>query len=105
MVVEILKVVKFIFRKELETRIPLGYWTDKDNLFYGKIFEKEFNYECNWEKTWDEPHYAILRESSENENLKLSYTNPITASNQGIGSGAGYIELSNGTYEIDSSLN
>lgn len=32
------------------------------------------------------------------------YTNPATGSTQGIGSGAGYIEISNGTYTIDSSM-
>ena len=50
-------------------------------------------------------HVAELREYSTDESLKLSYTNPVTGSNQGIGSGAGYIELSNGTYEVDPSLN
>ena len=33
------------------------------------------------------------------------YTNPITSNTQGVGSGAGYIELDNGTYTIDSNLN
>ena len=33
------------------------------------------------------------------------YSNPITSNTQGIGSGAGYIELDNGTYTIDSNLN
>lgn len=34
-----------------------------------------------------------------------SVLNSVDMSLQGIGSGAGYIELSNGTYEVDSSLN
>lgn len=35
----------------------------------------------------------------------LSYNNPITDNCQGIGSGAGYIEISNGTYIVDPSMN
>lgn len=34
-----------------------------------------------------------------------NYKNPITNSKQGIGSGAGYIEISNGTYIVDNSMN
>ena len=33
------------------------------------------------------------------------YTNSATGSTQGIGSGAGYIEVSNGTYAVESSMN
>ena len=46
---------------------------------------------------------VLVRES---KTCELSgYTNPITSNTQGIGSGAGYIELDNGTYIIDSNLN
>ena len=45
----------------------------------------------------------------ENINIMLGLTgNPLSnvdMSTQGIGSGAGYIEVSNGTYTIDSNLN
>ena len=33
------------------------------------------------------------------------YINPITNNSQGVGSGAGYIEISNGIYTLDPSLN
>lgn len=36
---------------------------------------------------------------------KSGYINPSTNSIYGIGSGAGYIELSNGTYIIDGNMN
>ena len=38
-------------------------------------------------------------------NPSISILTNINMTNQGIGSGAGYIEVSNGTYKIDSSLN
>ena len=45
----------------------------------------------------------ILRKAMETE--KSGYINAIDNSFYGIGSGAGYIEVSNGTYKIDPSLN
>ena len=45
----------------------------------------------------------ILRKAMETE--KSGYENPLNASFYGVGSGAGYIEISNGKYEVDSKLN
>ena len=42
---------------------------------------------------------------NENGIEKTSYINPISNNLQGIGTGAGYIEISNGTYIIDSLMN
>lgn len=42
--------------------------------------------------------------SSERE-IKTTYINSITNNCQGVGSGFGYIELSNGSYEVDANLN
>lgn len=50
-------------------------------------------------------NYANICVRNETSTPILSYINPITGNCQGIGSGAGYIELSNGTYTIDSSMN
>lgn len=45
----------------------------------------------------------ILREAMETE--KIGYINDIDDSFYGVGSGAGYIEISNGKYEVDPKLN
>ena len=47
-------------------------------------------------------NYLIRAEENCNTN---GYTNPITLDVYGIGSGAGYIEVSNGTYIVDSGMN
>ena len=86
-----------------------------------------FTYENNYK-------YTMVETSNQQSVDKTDYTNPIynendnfkskkildinnilgitdnplvnvDMSNQGIGSGAGYIEISNGTYTIDASLN
>lgn len=54
-------------------------------------------------------NYTSARYMNINEKLGIEYCasvfNNIDLSYQGIGSGAGYIEVSNGTYKVDSSLN
>ena len=47
----------------------------------------------------------LMRDESISNSYKTGYTNPETGKCYGIGSGAGYIETSNGTYTVDSSLN
>lgn len=89
----------------LEITTSLGFWTNQDNKYYSALFGTEVNYTTTWGTENGNDHVAELREYSTDEGLKLSYINPVTKSNQGIGSGAGYIELSNGTYEVDPSLN
>ncbi len=89
----------------LKITTSLGFWTDQDNRYYSALFGTEVNYTTTWGTENGNDHVAELRDYSTDESLKLSYTDPVTSSNQGIGSGAGYIELSNGTYEVDSALN
>lgn len=91
--------------KLLEITTPLGFWTEQDNKYYSALFKTNINFETTWGKENIESGVGKLRDDSIDESLKLSYINPVTKSNQGIGSGAGYIELSNGTYEVDSKLN
>ena len=38
-------------------------------------------------------------------NSNVSFLTNVDMSKQGIGSGAGYIEVSNGTYTVDASMN
>jgi len=50
----------------------------------------------------------LIREEIVENNIrkiKSGYINPNTNSVYGIGSGAGYIELSNGTYQVDNNMN
>ncbi len=54
-------------------------------------------------ETYNELELVCVRYEQSCE--KSGYINPETGSEQGVGSGAGYIELSNGTYEVDPSLN
>ena len=42
----------------------------------------------------------LVRKRVENASLKCGYKNPETNSIYGVGSGAGYIELGNGTYTV-----
>ena len=47
----------------------------------------------------------IMKSQNVTINSNVSFLTNVDMSKQGIGSGAGYIEVSNGTYTIDSSLN
>ena len=86
--------------KLLEITTPLGFWTEQDNKYYSALFKTVINLETTWGKKGIDSGVGKLRDSSTDEKLKLSYINPVTKSNQVMGSGAGYIELSNGTFEM-----
>ncbi len=76
---------------------------------------------CDWEDSGDTVKIVVLKEQSEipktnyinptqkdktvTLNQEISFLIDAKMTNQGVGSGAGYIEVSNGTYEVDSSLN
>ena len=87
----------------LEITTSLGFWTDQDNKYYSALFGKDVNYTTTWGTPNGNDHVAELRDHSTDENLKTKYINPKTKSCQGVGSGAGYIELDNGSYEVISS--
>lgn len=48
---------------------------------------------------------SLVRAEKNDNNFKTQYINPSTKNSYGVGSGAGYIEVSNGTYKIDSNMN
>ena len=73
----------------------VGYWSDRKNEYYSNLFNSTVNYQTN---------YTTYRQVTMREAL-TSDDMPTTIYGQGIGSGAGYIEISNGTYTIDASLN
>lgn len=85
----------------LAIRVSLGWWTNEKNEYYSKILGRTINYS----KTRDDGTKMIVYLRDKESCQKLSYTNSKNGSNQGIGSGAGYIELDNGTYKVESSLN
>lgn len=74
-------------------------WMADKVSFYSSLFDMDYS-SINQASgnTCDDIKNVCLRLYSENMNLKTSY-------GQGIGSGAGYIELSNGTYTVDASMN
>ncbi len=89
-----------------------SWWGVKENYNYEyflKLFKTDLVSDvkniviCNG--TLETRKYYLIRDRKEDTNLKTSYINPLTGDCYGIGSGAGYIELSNGTYEVDSALN
>ena len=69
-----------------------------DENFYEKLFNTKYSVTKASGTKCDDIVNVCLRQYSSNTNLTTSY-------GQGIGSGAGYIELSNGTYTVDSSMN
>ncbi len=74
-----------------------GYsYNDFKRIFGEKINESETR---NINVPKDESEYKLICIRSQQECVKTTYINPQTNSCQGIGSGAGYIELDNGTYE------
>ena len=84
----------------LKITTSLGYWSDQDNKYYSALFGKDVNYTTTWGTGNGNDHVAELRDHSTDENLKTKYINPKTKSCQGVGSGAGYIELDNGTFDL-----
>ncbi len=92
---------------KLEIGAPLGYWTEQDNKYISECLEIPCNYQSCWVGLTNDflTTHVTFRERSEDKSICTKYINPETNNSQGIGSGAGYIELSNGTYEVNSSLN
>lgn len=72
----------------------LGWWVPSYNTFYSDLFGKEINFSTTW-GTGTNSLVTIRNETTCN----------VTSYGQGIGSGAGYIELSNGTFTVDPSMN
>lgn len=73
-------------------------WSEEIENFYEKLFNTKYSATKASGTKCDDIVNVCLRQYSSNTNLTTSY-------GQGIGSGAGYIELSNGTYTVDSSMN
>lgn len=69
-----------------EIQKTLGWWTNEDNAYYGRILGKTFNYTTTWENGANVP--VVLRSAT---------TCATTPYGLGIGSGAGYIETDNGS--------
>lgn len=84
-------------------------WKEKPNHDYA-YFSNLFGSNCAITGDYTNPtahddNYKNVCVRNEMTIEKLNYTNPTTGNNQGVGSGAGYIEISNGSYTIDASLN
>ena len=84
-------------------------WGEKPNHNYA-YFRSIFGDTCSI--TGDFTNPTAHDENYKNVNVRqarnitpLSYINSITNNCQGIGSGAGYMEVSNGTYTVDASMN
>lgn len=69
----------------------------------GKLTEEA--YSTTIATSTDEMKNIIVKDYYETEPLKYTIDDKTYNVGQGIGTGAGYIELSNGTYTIDNSLN
>ena len=88
-----------------------AWWGIKQNYtfeYFKKLFGDKVSGEVENVKianSIDELELICVRKEFVDDNFKTKYINPTTKTSQGIGSGAGYIELDNGTYTIDPSLN
>ena len=86
-----------------------AFWNVKENYnynFFSKLLGDTFlitSEEFKTPTTAEELSNVLIRDETTCE--KSGYENPITKSEYGIGSGAGYIELSNGIYNVKSSMN
>lgn len=84
-----------------------AWWNEKPNYtseFFKNLFgEKMVSddvYDVKEATLVDELKLICVREEDIDDRFKTGYINPDTGKSQGIGSGAGYIEVSNGTFEI-----
>lgn len=85
------------------------HWNSKPNNnydYFSKLFGKDCSITGDFIKPTDhDENYKNVCVRQEKIITPLNYINPRTQNNQGIGSGFGYIELSNGTYTVDATLN
>lgn len=78
----------------LKIEKTLGWWDDDMNAYY----TNQLGFAVNYTRCWD-------RNQNEKITLRAGGKCDTLSYGQGVGSGAGYIEVSNGTYKIDSNMN